>query len=61
MGGEGSELEILGTLQLDTGLDGIKAKQRFYICGNPFPSALFEMGILRWPNTVLARASADAI
>lgn len=31
VGAEGSQLDILGTMELDTALKGIKAKQLFYI------------------------------
>ena len=34
VGGEGSHLEIRGTLQVDASFDRIKAKERFFIFGN---------------------------
>ena len=45
--GEGSQLNILGTVELDIVVDGIKAKQLFYICGNLKQSALLAMDFLR--------------
>ena len=40
VGAEGSQLDILGTMELDTALKGIKTKQLFYICDNLKQSAL---------------------
>ena len=34
VGAEGSQWNILGTVELDIAVDGIKAKQLFYICDN---------------------------
>ena len=47
MGAEGSQLNILGTVELDIAVDGIKAKQLFYICDNLKQSALLGMDFLR--------------
>lgn len=62
MGGEGSQLYILVTVELDTSLDGIKAKQLFYICDNLKQSAIFGMDFLRdneyFPN--FSRATLHA-
>lgn len=47
VGAEGSQLNILGTVELDIAVDGIKAKQLFYICDNLKQSALLGMDFLR--------------
>ena len=47
MGAEGSQLNILGTVELDIAVDGIRAKQLFYICDNLKQSALLGMDFLR--------------
>ena len=44
---EGSQLNILGTVELDIAVDGIKTKQLFYICDNLKQSALLGMDFLR--------------
>ena len=46
VGAEGSQLNILGTVELDIAVDGIKAKQLFYICDNLKQNALLGMGFL---------------
>ena len=43
VGTEGSQLNILGTVELDRAVDGIKAKQLFCICDNLKQSALLGM------------------
>ena len=50
---EGSELNILGTVELDIAVDGIKAKQLFYICDNLKQSALLGMDFLRTNGCVV--------
>ena len=47
VGAEGSQLDILGTMELDKALKGIKAKQLFYICDNLKQSALLGVDFLR--------------
>ena len=47
MGVEGSQLNILGTVELDTTLEGIRAKQLFYVCDNLKQSALLGMDFLQ--------------
>ena len=47
VGAQGSQLNILGTVELDIAVDGIKTKQLFYICDNLKQSALLGMDILR--------------
>ena len=47
MGAEGSQLNILGTVELDIAVDGIRAKQLFYICDNLKQSALLGMDFVR--------------
>ena len=47
VGAEGSQLEILGTVELDMTVGGITAKQLFYICNNLKQSALLGMDFLR--------------
>ena len=47
VGAEGSQLNILGTVELDIAVDGIKTKQLFYICDNLKQSALLGMDFLR--------------
>ena len=44
---EGSQLEILGTVELDMTVGGITAKQLFYICSNLKQSALLGMDFSR--------------
>ena len=39
VGAEGSQLNILGTVELDMAFKGIRAKQLFYICDNLKQSA----------------------
>ena len=47
VGAEGSQLEILGTVELDMTVGGITAKQLFYICNNLRQSSLLGMDFLR--------------
>ena len=47
VGAEGSQLNILGTVELDTTLEGIRAKQLFYVCDNLKQSALLGMDFLQ--------------
>ena len=47
VGAEGSQLNILGTVELDMAVDGIKTKQLFYICDNLKQSAILGMEFLR--------------
>ena len=47
VGAEGSQLDILGTMELDTALKGIKTKQLFYICDNLKQSALLGVDFLK--------------
>ncbi|PFX13471.1 Retrovirus-related Pol polyprotein [Stylophora pistillata] len=47
VGAEGSQLSILGTLELDTNLEGIRAKQLFYVCDNLKQNALLGMDFLQ--------------
>ena len=47
VGAEGSQLNILGTVELVIAVDGIKTKQLFYICDNLKQSALLGMDFLR--------------
>ena len=47
VGAEGSQLDILGTMELDTALKGIKTKQLFYSCDNLEQSALLGVDFLR--------------
>ena len=47
VGAEGSQLNILGTLEIDIAVDGIRTKQLFYICDNLKQSALLRMDFLR--------------
>ena len=47
VGAEGSQLNILGTVELDIAVDRIKAKQLFYICDNLKQSALLGVDFLR--------------
>ena len=47
VGAEGSQLNILGTVELDIAVDGIKTKKLFYICDNLKQSALLGMDFLR--------------
>ena len=47
VGAEGSQLNILGTVEQDTALKGIRAKQPFYICDNLKQSALLGVDFLR--------------
>ena len=44
---EGSQLNILGTVELDIAVDGIRAKELFYICDNLKQSTLLGMDFLR--------------
>ena len=45
MGDKGSQLNILATVELDTAVDGIKAKQ--LLCSNLKQSTLLGMDFLR--------------
>ena len=47
VGVEGSQLDILGTMELDTALQGRKAKQIFQICDNSMQSVLLGVDVLR--------------
>ena len=47
MGTKGSQLNILGTVDLDIAIDGIKAKQLFYVSDNLKQSALLGMDFLK--------------
>ena len=47
VGAEGSQLNILGTVELDIAVDGIKMKHLFYISDNLKQSALLGMDFLR--------------
>ena len=47
VGAEGSQLDILGTVELDMIVEGITAKQLFYNCNNLKQSALLGMDFLR--------------
>ena len=47
VGAEGSQLNILGTVELDMAFKGIRAKQLFYICDNLKQSALLGVDFLR--------------
>ena len=47
VGAEGSQLDILGTIEPDTALKGIKAKQLLYICDNLKQSAFLGVDFLR--------------
>ena len=47
VGAEGSQLNILGTVELDMAFKGIRAKQLFYICDNLKQSALLAVDVLR--------------
>lgn len=47
VGAKGSQLNILGTVELDIAVEGIKAKQLFYICDSLKQSALLGMDFLR--------------
>lgn len=46
VGAEGSQLKILGTVELDMAFKGIRAKQLFYICDNLKQSALLGVDFL---------------
>ena len=46
-GVDSSQLDILGTMELDTALKGRKAKQIFHICDNFMQSALLGVDVLR--------------
>ena len=47
VGAEGSQLDILRTMELDTAFKGIKTKQLFYTCDNLKQSALLGVDFLR--------------
>ena len=47
VGAEGSQLNILGTVELDMAFKGIRAKQLFYICDNLKQSVLLGVDFLR--------------
>ena len=47
VGAEGSQLNILGTVELDLAFKGIRANQLFYICDNLKQSALLGEDFLR--------------
>ncbi|PFX18579.1 hypothetical protein AWC38_SpisGene17041 [Stylophora pistillata] len=47
VGAEGSQSSILGIVELDTTLEGIRAKQLFYVCDNLKQNALLGMDFLQ--------------
>jgi len=53
VGHESSQLNILGTVELDIAFKGIRAKQLFYICDNLNQSTLPGVDFLRDNGTSL--------
>ena len=56
VGAEGSQLNILGTVELDTTLEGIRAQQLFYVCDNLKQGALLEIDFLQNKGALLTLA-----